>query len=136
MISLFKRAFLGLCLLFLAVVVWRLLTVSRSPQGKVSYPEFAQALEAGKIQSATIVMGYDLADIQLQTHDSSKLFLDDVSTRELPALIQKMMNAGVLVEFSRARRFEGVDAVLSIVPIVLLGVVIAYVLFFRRKAKA
>jgi len=136
MISLFKRAFFGLCLIFLAVMVWRLLTASHHPQGKLSYSEFTQALEAGKIQSATIVMGYDLADIQLQTHDASRLFLDDVSTKELPTLIKKMMDAGVLVEFSRARRSNWAEFVLNISQFALLGAAVAYIFYIRRRVKA
>jgi ATP-dependent Zn protease len=136
MISLFRRAVFILCLLFLAVMLWRLLTVSRSPQAQLSYPAFMQTLDAGKIQKVTIFMGYDLADLQLQMRDSSKAFVNDVSTKELPALIKKMMDDGVSVEFSKAHRFEPAEFILNILPIILLGAAVTYFLYIRQKAKA
>ncbi|HYW65785.1 MAG TPA: ATP-dependent metallopeptidase FtsH/Yme1/Tma family protein [Candidatus Dormibacteraeota bacterium] len=135
MISLFKRALFVLCLLFLVVMVWRLVTASHDPQGKLSYPEFMQALEAGKIQQATIYMGTDLADIQVNTRNSSRVFLNDVPTKDLPTLIKKMMDAGVSVEFSRARRSDWAEFVLNISPIALLGAAIAYIFYSRRRVK-
>jgi ATP-dependent Zn protease len=136
MISLFKRAFFGLCLLFLAVMVWRLLTASRSPQAQLPYPAFVEAIDAGKIQKATIYMGTDLADIQVNTRDSSRGFLNDVPTKDLPTLIKKMMDAGVWMEFSRARRSDWAEFVLNISPIALLGAAFAYILYIRRRLKA
>lgn len=94
-----------------------------------------QTLDAGKIQKVTIFVGYDLADLQLQMRDSSKAFVNDVSTKELPALIKKMMDDGVSVEFSKARRFEPAEFILNILPIILLGAAVTYILYTRRRAK-
>jgi len=94
-----------------------------------------QALEAGKIQQATIYMGTDLADIQVNTRNSSRVFLNDVPTKDLPTLIKKMMDAGVSVEFSRARRSDWAEFVLNISPIALLGAAIAYIFYSRRRVK-
>ena len=134
--SLKNRILFFICLLFMVVILWRLFTAPHHPQGKLSYPEFTQALEAGKIQSATIVMGYDLADIELQARDSSKLFLDDFPTKDLPTLIRKMMDKGVAVEFSKAHRFEPANFVLNIAPIALLAAAVTYLFYIRRKVRA
>jgi len=132
----FRRVVFILSLLFLAVMAWRLLTVSRPPQAQFSYPAFMQALDTGKIQKVTIFMGYDLADLQMQARDSSKVFLNDVSTKDLPSLIKKMMDDGVSVEFSRAHRFEPAEFVLSTLPIVLLAAAVTYIFYIRRKVRA
>jgi ATP-dependent Zn protease len=136
MIFTFRRVFFILCLLFLAVMVWRLLTVSRPAQTQFSYPAFVQTLDTGKIQKATIFMGFDLADLQLTMRDSSRAFVNGVPTKDLPTVIKRMMDAGVSVEFGRARRFESAEFLFDTVPFALLLVAVVYITYLRRKTKA
>ena len=95
-----------------------------------------QALETGKFQKVTIYMSFDFADLQVVGQDASTQWVDKISTRDLPALIKKMMDAGITVEFGTTRRFEWAEFVLDNIPLVLLIIAVSYILYLRRKVQA
>ena len=81
-------------------------------------------------------MGYTLADLKFVGKDSSENEVRDVSTKDLPNLIKKMLDDGVSVEFANARKASASEILLNLTPIFILLVGVAYFYFvgFRKKA--
>jgi hypothetical protein len=78
--KLIVRGFFVVCLLFLVVVCWKLLTASQHQHPAVPYAIFVQALDAGKIQETYL---------KFVGKDSSEEEVRDVSTKDLPSLIKR-----------------------------------------------
>jgi ATP-dependent Zn protease len=131
--SVIKKIFLSIVLLFLAVMSWRLFTASPYRSSVIPYSVFLQNLDAHKFQKVSIYMGFDLTSLQATTSDSAKQFVNDVPTDGLPALIKKMLDSGISVEFAKARRFELAEFLFDIVPMLMLFSAVGYIYFLRRK---
>jgi ATP-dependent Zn protease len=136
MLRLVRRGFFVICLFFFTVVCWRLLTASHNKQLSVPYAAFLQALDGGKIQKTSIYMGYTLADLKFVAKDSSEAEVTDVSTKDLPSLIKRMIDDGVSVEFASGRKANTSELLLNLTPILFLLVAVGYFYFvgFRKKA--
>jgi ATP-dependent Zn protease len=128
-----KKILASIAVLFLVVMCWRLFTASPSRQSAVPYSVFLQDLDGHKFQKVSIYMGYDLADLQVSSPDSAKQFVNGIPTNGLPALIKRMLDTGVSVEFARARRFEPVEFFLDNLPLVLLFFAVGYIFLRRGK---
>jgi len=94
-----------------------------------------QALDTGKIQKTSIYMGYTFADLKFVGKDSYSAEVTDVSTKDLPNLIKKMLDGGVSVEFANARKADTSEIFLNLTPLLLLLAAVAYFYFvgFRKK---
>jgi ATP-dependent Zn protease len=136
MLGLVGRGFFVICLFFFTVVCWKLLTASHNKQLSVPYTAFLQALDGGKIQKTSIYMGYTLADLKFIAKDSSEAEVTDVSTKDLPRLIKRMIDDGVSVEFANGRKANTPELFLNLTPILLLLIAAGYFYFvgFRKKA--
>ena len=132
--SIIKKIVASIALLFFVVIVMRLIfsaSDAHHPQ-EIAYAAFSQALEDGKLQHATIFMGSDSADMELTGRDSSKQYVHAVPTDDLPNLIKRMLDRGVIFEFSKARQFRWADFVLDTAPLLLLIIFATYIFLFRR----
>ena len=136
MLKLIRRGFFVICLFFLIVICWKLLTASHNQHSSVPYAAFLQALAADKIQKTSIYMGYTLADLKFVEKDSSEAEVRDVSTKDLPHLIKRMIDDGVSVDFANARKANASEILLNLAPILILFAAIGYFYFvgFRKKA--
>jgi len=92
------------CFLFFGVICYKLLTSSTHQLPSVSQAAFLQALDAGRIKSVSIFMGSAPADFKYVGKDAHSGYVSDVSTRDLPAFIKKMIDSGAAAEFASARK--------------------------------
>ena len=135
MIKLSKKVLFIIALLFFAIICLRLIIAPRSNRQSISQAAFLRALDTGQIQRVSICMGYTLADLKITGKDSSSWDLYDISTKDLPPLIKKMMDGGVAVEFASARKSDSGEFVLDLVPFVLLVFAVGYIYFLQARKK-
>jgi hypothetical protein len=123
-------------LAFICVMLWRLHDANAQAIPPASYNEFVAILDAGKIQDATIYLGYELSEIRAPLQKASKPMQADVPTHELPKIIKRIMDGSSSVEIARARRFAPAEFVLNIVRYALMLVFAIVIALMRKKVFA
>jgi ATP-dependent Zn protease len=115
---------------------WKMINASHGRLPGVAYSTFLQIVDAGDVQKLSIYMGYRVADLQFTGRDHSVVRWTEVSTKDLPSMIKRLLEAGVAMDFANARRMEPSELTLDLLPFILIPIVLVYFYYARRRTRA
>ena len=117
-----RNVLLWFLMVLLAVVLWQMASRSggRSAATSLSYSDFLNQVNAGNVETATVAIAQNTADIAGELKTLPHDYRTTVPSDTLTALLDTMRSKGASVQVSDAKESTGKNFVLGIAPIVVL----------------
>jgi len=122
-------------ILLLAVVLWKMASTTGPTQKEqeLSYTDFINSLEAGKVREVTLTMKTNSAEINGEFKDNAGKFKLVAPKEVTPELTKVTREKGVLLHIKEESRSDWLAFLLNASPILLL---VAFWIFMMRQMQA